>query len=141
MFEKPKPMSRILWLAYERVPHPDAVSFPAGEDDAHFVVELLSKPYRDRLQVAEQLRGFLKQQHKLPVFDRQRIPCRRESQLFHLIPWRLAKWLSIVLTANDAAITRTIVRIRHWLQNGDQPQIVSPIPKNSANSRNQLSVH
>ncbi len=116
-------MSRILWLAYERLPHPDAVSYPAGEDDVHLVLELLARPYADRQRISEQLRRYQTEQDTLPTFCRQSIPCRRNSGLYHLVPWRLAKWLSAVLRAEDPVIERTQTRIRNWLQRSDQPQV------------------
>ena len=119
-------MPRILWLAYERLPHPDTVSYPAGEEDVHLVLELLARPYADRQRVSEQLRRYQTEQDTLPTFCRQSIPCRRDSGLYHLIPWRLAKWLAAVLRAEDAVLARTRTRIRNWLDNSDQPQVVSP---------------
>ncbi len=119
-------MPRILWLAYERLPHPDAVSYPAGEDDVRLVLELLARPYPDRQQISEQLRHFQSEQDALPMFCRRSIPCRRESGLYHLIPWRLAKWLSAVLRAEDRVIERTQTRIHNWLEGSDHPQVISP---------------
>ena len=47
-------MSSILWLAYERPPHPDSVRVAAGETDLRFVLAVLSLPYRDRHWYATQ---------------------------------------------------------------------------------------
>lgn len=117
-------MPRLLWLVYERVPHPDAVCCPADEETARFVLELLAQPYARRRQLAEQLRRFVRDQSKRPVFSRQSIACRGPNGLFRLVPWRLAKWLSHVLPAEDGVIERPRTRIRHWLENGEQAEIV-----------------
>lgn len=119
-------MPRILWLVYERPPHPDAVSCPAGEEDARLVLELLARPYSQRLHLAEQLRNFHKGQDRRPIADRQRVPCRRPSGLYHPVPWRLAKWLACVLPAGTAVIERTTTRIHTWLEQNSETQVVSP---------------
>ncbi|MGH7201206.1 MAG: hypothetical protein ACREJB_11425 [Planctomycetaceae bacterium] len=111
-------MSRMLWLVYERPPHPDAVSVPATEDDLRFVLEWLSLRYAKRLHLAGQLRNFLGREGRRSPFDRPSVPCRRASGLYRLVPWRLAKWLACVLTAPDAVIARTRSRIETWLRDG-----------------------
>ena len=120
-------MSRHLWLVYERLGHPDAVSYPADEQDARCALELLSHPYARRLHLAGQLRKFLKQQERRPVFSRNKVPCRRDSGLYHLVPWRFAKWLSVVLPAEDAVIESTASRIRTWLKADGAMAIVNPL--------------
>lgn len=120
-------MPRLLWLCYERPPHADAVSYPAGEEDARLVLELLASSYLRRLQLAGQFRSYLKEQAALPLFRRQWVPCRRPSTaLYHPVPWRLAKWLSTVLSAPEGTIDRTATRIRSWLESSGEPQIVNP---------------
>lgn len=119
-------MPRHLWLVFEQVGHPDAVSYPASEEDARLAVELLSQPHARRAHLARQLRNFLQQQETLPVLSRQRVPCRRESGLYHPIPWRLAKWLCLVLRAQDAIVDKTRRRIAHWLDSQRQPEILNP---------------
>ena len=121
-------MSRILWLVYERVPHPDAVSYPATEEDVLLVLELLAHPYAKRLQWAEQFENYLNEQDRLGIFERKSVPCRRASGLYQLIPWRLAKWLSKVLPAGDSVIAKTETRIRVWLEQGEDSQVLNPTP-------------
>lgn len=125
-------MSRFLWLVYEQSPHPDAVSYPAGEDDVRLVLELLAMPSPRRMQIAEQLRNFLTEQMTQPLFSRKQVPCRRTSGLYHLVPWRLAQWLSNALRTSDEAIRRTEARLRRWLENEDCVPVVST----DHNSRN-----
>lgn len=117
---------RILWLVYERSPHPDAVSFAAGEEDARVVLELFARPRGQRVQIVEQLGNSLQRQHELPLFCREAIPCRRESGLYHLIPWRLAKWLSKALLARESVLETTARRLRNWLDHSADSPMISP---------------
>jgi hypothetical protein len=48
------------------------------------------------------------------------------SGLYHPVPWRLAKWLSRVLVADDAIVARTTARIERWLADAAQPRILVP---------------
>lgn len=114
---------RTLWLVFERLPHPEAVAYPAGEQDVEFVLELLERPYPQRVSMAGQLRAYLEQQQKRSVFDRPCVPCRRASGLYHLVPWRLAQWLACVLIAPDAVIQRTAARLRTWRTQGEDAEI------------------
>ena len=116
----------MLWLVYERIGHPDAVSYPASEDDAQLAAELFRQPYPKRLHLAEQLRNFLKRQERLSPIDRQRVPCRRVSGLYQLVPWRFAKWLSLVLAADDAVALKTRRRIEAWIESKAEPQTLNP---------------
>jgi hypothetical protein len=108
-------MPRIIWLNYEKSPHPEAVSHPANEDDARIVLELLGRPPAERLRIAERFRDFVKRQKTLPLFCRETIPCRRQTGLYYLIPWRLAKWLSHVLRTTNPILQRTMSRLQVWL--------------------------
>jgi hypothetical protein len=119
-------MSRILWLVYERVPHPDAVSYAATKEDAMLVLELLAHPYMKRLHLAEQIENYLHEQNRLGIFERKTIPCRRASGLYQLLPWRLAKWLSKVLPAGDSVIENTETRIRSWLREQENSCLLRP---------------
>jgi hypothetical protein len=119
-------MPRIIWLAYERLPHPDAVSYPAGEEDARLVLELCERPSVERARIAEQLGNFLKQQNTLPIFCREAIPCRRNSGLYHLIPWRLAKWLSHILPASESVMDKTGAQINQWLEHREPAEAINP---------------
>ena len=118
---------RLLWLVYERPPHPDAVSYPAEEDDVRLAIELLESPYVRRRHVAEQLRNFLAAQSRRSPLDRQRVPCRRASGWYHLVPWRFAKWLAAVLPAPDSIAAATARRLHDWLAQGDSAVILDPI--------------
>jgi hypothetical protein len=118
--------SRVLWLVYERPPHADAVSYPAGEDDVRLAIELLESPYVRRRHVAEQLRSFLATQARRSSLERQRVPCRRASGWYHVVPWRLAKWLAAVLPARDSVAQTTAQRLRSWLAQGDSAAILDP---------------
>ena len=109
---------RICWLAFERIPHPDAVRCPVDEDAARLVLELLAKPHRERARIAEQLRNYLRVENTLGPLDRRSIPCRTDSGLYRLIEWRLAKWLSHVLPAGDGVIEQTRRRLVGWLEQG-----------------------
>lgn len=121
-------MPRLLWLCYERPPHRDAVSYPAGEEDARLILELLASSYLRRLQLAVQFRNYLAEQNALPSFARRWVPCRRPSTgLYQPVPWRLAKWLAAVLPAPETTLDRTATRIRAWLESSREPQIVSPL--------------
>lgn len=119
-------MSRLLWLAFERPPHPDAVCHPATVEDVLFVLELLETPETRRRHLAVQLRGYLAQQRDLAPWSRPAVPCRRESGLYALVPWRMASWLSHVLPATPGLIDRTRLRLERWLQAGSSARVVNP---------------
>lgn len=110
-------MPRILWLAFERPPHVDAVCYPATQEDVHLVLELLSHPSAMREAMAAKLKRMLAGQSAISPWSRPTIPCRRSNGLYVLISWRLAKWLSVVLPAADGLIERTEQRLRRWLEN------------------------
>ncbi len=111
-------MPRILWLAFERPPHVDAVCHPATAEDVHLVLELLTQPTTGRAELASKLRRMLDGQRSISPWSRPTIPCRRSNGLYVLISWRLAKWLSVVLPASDGLIERTERRLRRWLEHG-----------------------
>ena len=129
-------MTRILWLAFERPPHPDAVRYPACESDLEFVLEYLSLPARRRRHLAEQLRNYLAEQQIASPFARKNVPCRRSSGLYQLVPWRLAKWLSHVLPADETKLTETASRIRDWLNRSENKAAA----KRRNNPNRQLAV-
>lgn len=111
-------MSRILWLAYERPPHPDAVCHPATQADVLLVLELLERPEPVRRHMAESLRGMLREQREIVPWQRPSIPCRQQNGWYVLIPWRLAQWLAAVLPATDGLIDRTARRLERWRDRG-----------------------
>lgn len=113
-------MGRLLWLAFERHPHPDAVCHPATVDDVLLVLELLETSESHRQRLASQLRRYVAQQADIDIWQRPAIPCRRESGLYALVPWRLAQWLACVLPATPSALDRTRGRLQSWLQERDE---------------------
>ncbi len=112
---------RLLWLTYERSPHPDAVCHPATDDEAEFIIALLQRPYRERVHLAGQLIRYLAEQNQRAAADRCSVACRTPSGLYRCVPWRLAKWLRHVLPASDSVIQDTIRRIENWRWQRPQP--------------------
>jgi len=104
-----------LWLAFEQIPHPEAVVYGADEADARLAVTLLKAPLRERLWYADQLRGYLREQESLSPFERPGVACRERPGLFRVISWRFAKWLANVLPSDAGLIERTLGRIEGWL--------------------------
>ncbi|MCH8828832.1 MAG: hypothetical protein IID45_04565 [Planctomycetes bacterium] len=125
-------MPQILWLAFEQPPHADAVTYPATEDDLPFVLEWLTLTHARRQQLAEQLRNYLAEQRQTSFFDRPSVPCRRASGLYHLVAWRLAKWLSCVLPAEDGALATTVFKIRTRLDGGKIAMVAGSAVKQMA---------
>ena len=120
-------VGRELWLAYERVPHPDAVCYGATAEDVELVLDLFAKPYAERVRLVEALRNYLKEQAGRGLLERRWVPVRRASGLYHAMPWRLAKWLACVLGAEEGVIEGTGVRLRRWLEGREERslQVVS----------------
>ncbi len=119
-------MARLLWLAFEQPPHPDAVCHPATVDDVLFVLELLESTVEHRTRVTSQLRKYLEQQRDCEPWSRPSVPCRRESGMYSLIPWRLALWLASILPATASVIDRTRGRLERWLQDGHE-KVMNPL--------------
>ncbi|MCA9074677.1 MAG: hypothetical protein KDA93_06570 [Planctomycetaceae bacterium] len=105
---------RLLWLTYERTPHPDAICYPATDDDAEFVLALLKRPYPERIRLTEQLARYLTQQKRVAATERTAVACRTPGGLYRSVPWRLAKWLRHVLPATDSVLEDTRVHIEQW---------------------------
>jgi hypothetical protein len=122
----PTPSPRLLWLGFERPPHPDAVCHAATSADVDFVLEWLEQPESARQRIAQQLRRYVDDQSHLCLWQRPSIPCRRPAGLYVLLPWRLAKWLSCILPATPTAIDRTRRRLEAWLQH-NTGNVVNPI--------------
>lgn len=120
-FRSTSPPMQLLWLTYERPPHPDAVAHPVDEYDAAFVLDMLRYPYERRLHWTGQLAAYLASQQARPLADRLPVPCRTPGGLYRLVPWRLAKWLRHILPASDAAIRRAIAHIERWLEQPASP--------------------
>lgn len=120
------PSPRLLWLGFERPPHPDAVCHAATTADVEFVLEWLDQSEDDRVRMAQQLRKFVEQQSAIAPWQRPNVPCRRPAGLYVLIPWRFAKWLACILPATPAAIDRTRHRLEAWLQH-NAGTVVNPV--------------
>jgi hypothetical protein len=118
-------MARILWLAFERPPHVDAVCYAATVEDVHLVLELLALPGAMRSDIAAKLKRMLAGQTTQDPWTRPSIPCRRSNGLYVLLSWRLAKWLSVVLAASDGLIERTEQRLRRWLDRGTTKPVLN----------------
>jgi hypothetical protein len=118
-------MPRVLWLAFERPPHIDAVCYPAMTEDVHLVLELLALPEVIRTDIADKLKRMLAGQVTRDPWSRPAIPCRRSNGLYVLISWRLAKWLSVVLPASSGLTERTAQRLRRWLDHGTTKPVMS----------------
>ncbi len=108
--------SPLLWLAFEKPPHANAVVAGVRVADAEFLQKLLTLPRRRRVDYAVQFRNFLSAQTRRSAFAIETVTCRLPDGECHFIDWRLAKWLSHVLPADDSVIARTAKRIHHWLQ-------------------------
>jgi len=123
---------RLLWLVFERVPHPEAVCYAASEEDARLAETLLSSPRTERLKYAEQLRNYLREQDPLPPFERPGVACRAGAGLYRVISWRFAKWQANTLPAEGTPLERMRGRIRDWLARcergeGTEQQICHPL--------------
>ncbi len=119
-------MQRILWLKFERPPHADAVVHPANEDELRLVMALLELPHRDRNHLSELLRNWLSASEKKSPFERPGVAVRFGGGLYQLVPWRLAKWLACVLPIGDGGAVSTSSRIRQWLENETNRQVLLP---------------
>ena len=119
-------MQRILWLKFERPPHPDAVVHPANEEEVRLVLALLEMPFCDRNRLSGLFRNWLSASEKLPLHDRPGVAVRFGEGLYQPIPWRLAKWLACVLPMSDGAALSTRRRIQHWLENEKKAEIILP---------------
>lgn len=120
-------MTTRLWLVYERPPHPDAVCYSASLHDVMFVLELLDTAPDHRQRLSAQLRRYLAQQADIAPALRPAIPCRRESGLYALVPWRFAQWLAAVLPVTPSALERTRQRLQQWLAH-QAAAVVQPAP-------------
>lgn len=119
-------MPLVLWLAYERPPHPDAVRAAAREADLHLVLQLLSLTCAERSRYAVQLANYLRSRNRRSAFSEESLTCRLPDGVCHFINWRLAKWLSHVLPAADAVIERTATQIRTWLRHNREQRLLQP---------------
>lgn len=118
-------MPHVLWLAFETPPHPDAVVAAVTPEIAPAVLQLLSLPLRERLRYTAQLRNWLSRRGESPAFDS--VACRLPGGAVRFLTWRLAKWLSPVLPAEDAVLERTAARIRRWLHADRCAAVVRPL--------------
>lgn len=121
-------MQRTLWLQYERPPHPDAVVYPAGEDDLKLVLAVFELPYRERCRLSGLLRNWLSEAESQNPFERPGVAVRFGEGLYHRLPWRFAKWLSCVLPIPEGGAVRTRTRILAWLENDNPSKFVNLNP-------------
>ena len=119
-------MQRILWLKFERPPHPDAVVHPANEEELRLVLALLELPGPDRSRLSGLLRNWLSASENVAPHDRPGVAVRFGAGLYQPIPWRLAKWLACVLPINEGGAISTRRRIQHWLENENNARIILP---------------
>jgi hypothetical protein len=119
-------MQRTLWLGYERPPHADAVAHPANEDELRLVMALLELPGRDRNRLSGHLRNWLSASERETPHNRPGVAVRFGEGLYQPVPWRLAKWLACVLPIGDGGAISTRSRIRRWLENEQESQLIVP---------------
>ncbi len=119
-------MQNILWLRFERPPHPDAVAHPANEDELRLVLALLALPWWERNRLSGLLRNWLSAAQGQPPLERRGVAVRFGDGLYQPVPWRLAKWLACVLPIGNGGAISTRGRIRRWLENERNSQILAP---------------
>lgn len=110
--------TRIVWLVFERVPHPDAVSYPADIEDVRLVLSLLDYRLVQRSDLVRKLRRILDVVGREPPCERPTIPARMPNGLYRPISWRLAKWLACVLGCEGSPRERLMARLRTWVDSG-----------------------
>ena len=119
-----EPAQRILWLTYQRLPHPDVVVCPGDEQDVRLVLSLLSYPIARRNQIANRLKQIVAHLQSIPVIDRPSIPARTTSGLYRLMNWRLAFWLSHALAFEGSLLEDTRQLIEQWLAEGADGEVL-----------------
>jgi hypothetical protein len=123
--------SRILWLTYERLPHPEAVIHPAEEREVRLVLTLMEYPLARRAQLVERLKNIFQKILQMPVFDRPNIPARTENGLYFPVNWRFALWLSRVLPFDGSRKEQLVSALQQWLRDGSDGAVF-PLSRNSA---------
>ena len=118
--------SRILWLTYEKLPHPDAVTHPADEREVRLVLSLMEYATDRRAQLVERLNKIFQKILKVPVFDRPNIPARMENGLYFPVNWRFALWLSRVLVFEGSRKEHLVSALQNWLAEGSDGAVISP---------------
>lgn len=116
-----------LWLVFERVPHPAAVAYAANVADVQFVLEFLRREEPERLRVGRELSVYLERIRGQNPFQRSQVPVRSASGIYHLVPWRLAKWLAHSCRVCPTALERTCARLERWLQEREAAHVVNPL--------------
>ncbi len=119
-------MQNILWLRFERPPHPDAVAHPANVEDLRLVLALLELPWRERNRLSGLLRNWLSAAEEQCPIDRPGVAVWFGDGLYQPVPWRLAKWLACVLPIGDGGAISTRNRIQSWLENEKESRILLP---------------
>jgi len=105
----------VLWLAYERVTHPEGVRYAAQAEEVRFVVELLQQERRLRVEMSLGLRNYVANEARRAVFSRRSVPVRGANGLYRLVPWRLGKWLMNALLVEGSAREGMLTRMERWL--------------------------
>lgn len=125
------PAPRILWLTYERLPHPDAVIHPAEEREVRLVLTLLEYPIARRAQLVERLKNIFLKILQRPVFDRPNIPARMENGLYFPVNWRFALWLSHVLSFDGSRKEQLVSALQTWLNEGSDGVVLTLVAQHS----------
>lgn len=123
---------RILWLVFERPPHPEAVSYPADADEVRLVLSLLAYPYARRMDIVTTLRNILAAMEHTAPCERPTIPARLPSGLYRLISWRFAKWLANVLAVEGSAQRRVQRELQGFLASGRESNVFSALSRNGS---------
>ena len=90
------------------------------------VTALLELPWRDRNRLGGLLRNWLSAANREPAVERPGVAVRFGDGLYQPVPWRLAKWLACVLPIGDGGAISTRCRIRRWLEDERDSQILGP---------------
>jgi len=105
----------VLWLAYERVGHPESVRYPANIEDVEFLLGLLQRSRSERTALSHGLRNYLEREEVREVFSRRTIPVRGANGLYRLVSWRLARWMAKGLVTEGSVRTEVQQKLRMWL--------------------------
>ena len=118
--------SRLLWLAHERFPHPEAVSCPAEEHQVRMIISRLNDSHERRMGILQRLKSILEKIEQLPPIARPSIPARMPNGLYEPISWRLALWLSRALDVQEASQREALRNsLKQWLTEGSDGNRIS----------------
>jgi len=111
--------ARLLWLTYEKIPHPDAVICPVEEAQVRLVISLLETSYERRLGILQRLKSISFKISKLAPIERPSIPARMPNGLYEPISWRFALWLTHALGIQTDSRRQDLIRcLQRWLTEG-----------------------